>query len=109
MYGPVRQYRLGTSMVRRGSTVRVRQRALQKPRQAMACGTLVVATGEGGPAQLLAAEENCILVAPDSPAEIAALRRAPGGSAFTAAWPASPKHHLDPGLRAESDLRCRRH
>jgi hypothetical protein len=30
--GRVRQYPLGTSMVRRGSTVRVRQRALQKPR-----------------------------------------------------------------------------
>jgi hypothetical protein len=29
----MRQLRGGTSMVRRGSTVRVRQRALQKPRK----------------------------------------------------------------------------
>ena len=33
MPGRVRAYRLRTSMVRRGSTVRVRQRALQKPRK----------------------------------------------------------------------------
>jgi glycogen(starch) synthase len=45
------------------------------PLEAMACGTPVVATGAGGSAEFLAGEENCILVAPDSPAEIAAALR----------------------------------
>jgi glycogen(starch) synthase len=46
------------------------------PLEAMACGTPVVATGVGGSAEFLAGDENCLLVPPDSPAEIlAALRR----------------------------------
>jgi glycosyltransferase involved in cell wall biosynthesis len=45
------------------------------PLEAMACGTPVVATGVGGSAEFLAGEENCILVPPDSPAEIAAALR----------------------------------
>jgi glycogen synthase len=46
------------------------------PLEAMACGTPVVATGAGGSAEFLAADENCVLVPPDSPTAIAgALRR----------------------------------
>jgi glycosyltransferase involved in cell wall biosynthesis len=45
------------------------------PLEAMACATPVVATGVGGSAEYLAGEENCILVPPDSPAEIAAALR----------------------------------
>jgi glycosyltransferase involved in cell wall biosynthesis len=41
----------------------------------MACGTPVVATGVGGSAEFLAGEENCLLVPPDSPAQLAAALR----------------------------------
>jgi glycosyltransferase involved in cell wall biosynthesis len=42
------------------------------PLEAMACGTPVVATGAGGSAEYLVADENCLLVQPDRPDEIAA-------------------------------------
>jgi glycosyltransferase involved in cell wall biosynthesis len=45
------------------------------PLEAMACGTPVVATGVGGSAEFLSGEENCLLVRPDTPADIAAALR----------------------------------
>jgi glycogen(starch) synthase len=45
------------------------------PLEAMACGTPVVATGVGGSAEFLVGEENCLIVPPDNPQEIAAAVR----------------------------------